>query len=169
MQKRRSLIITFMLVAALTLSIGYAALSDTLDINGTADVNQIAAEESFNEDIYFSAAVANQEGNLASVVASDNDMANFTVNTLKGAGDFATFTFTIKNAGDLAATVTPTLAEDGNTNTEYFHIESDWAGQPKTIEANSELTYTVTVSLKKTPTETIHGAFHIALTAKTAD
>jgi len=165
MKKRRSLIISLLLVAALTLGIGYAALTDVLDINGTADVNQSAAEEAFNEDIYFSDAVANQAGNVASVDAGDNDMASFTASNLKGAGDTATFTFTIKNDSDVDAVVTPTLAADGNTNPTYFTIVSDWNAQPKTIVAGGSETYTVTVTLIKTPTETIHGAFHIELTA----
>ena len=165
MKKRRTLIISLLLVAALCLGIGYAALTDVLDINGTADVNQSAAEEAFNEDVYFSAAVANEAGNVASVDTNDNDMASFTASTLKGAGDTATFTFTIKNDGDVAALVTPTLAADGNSNAEYFSIVSDWNAQPKTIAAGDSETYTVTVKLLKTPTESIHGAFHIELTA----
>ena len=165
MKKNRTLVISLLLVAALALGVGYAALTDVLDINGTVDVNQSAAEEAFDVDIRFSSAVANETGNLASVVDTDPDMASFTVSTLKGANDTATFTFTILNDSDVDANVTPTLASDGNTNSEYFDISSDWAGQPRVIAAGQSNTYTITVTLKKTPTETIHGAFHIELTA----
>ena len=168
MKKRRTLIISLLLVAALTLGIGYAALTDVLDINGTADVNQTAAEESFDLDVYFSDAKANEEGNVASTVDGDPDMASFTASTLKGKGDKATFTFTIKNDSDLDAVVTPTLAADGNNNPTYFSIVSDWNGQPKDLGAGESKTYTVTVELLNTPTETIHGAFHIELTAVAA-
>jgi uncharacterized repeat protein (TIGR01451 family) len=155
-----------MLVAVMLLGIGYAALSDTLDITGSADVNQSAAEEAFNEDIYFSDAKANETGNTASINADNNDKASFTANTLKGKGDKVTFTFTIKNDGDVAATVTPKLnATVGNTNTEYFDITSDWDGAPTDLAAHSEITYTVTVELLKTPTETISGSFLVELTA----
>ena len=163
--KNTKSLIAFLVIAVMLLGIGYAALSDTLDINGSADVNQSAAEEAFNEDIYFSAAVANQEGNTASVSATDNDMADFAANTLKGKGDKVTFTFTIKNNSDIDALVTPTFASDGNSNPEYFAVSSDWAGQPRTITAGGSMTYTVTVELVKTPTETIHGSFHIELNA----
>ena len=164
--KNRKGLISLMLVAVLLLGIGYAALTDTLDITGSADVNQSAAEEAFNEDIYFSAAVANETGNTASVNADNNDKASFTAATLKGKGDKVTFTFTITNAGDVDATVTPKLnATLGNTNTEYFSIVSDWNGASKTLAAHSELTYTVTVELLKTPTETISGSFLVELTA----
>lgn len=166
MKNRKTVVVAFLLVAVMLLGVGYAALTDVLDITGTADVNQSAAEESFNEDIHFSAAKANEDGNTASVNADNNDKASFTAKTLKGKGDKATFTFTIKNAGDLDATVTPVLnASLGNTQPEYFTVTSDWAGQSKDLAAGAEITYTITVELIKTPTETISGSFLVELTA----
>ena len=166
MKNRRNVVVAFMLVAVMLLSIGYAALTDTLDITGSADVNQSAAEEAFNEDIYFSAAVANEAGNTASVNNDNNDKASFTAKTLKGKGDKVTFTFTINNDGDVAATITPKLnASLGNTNPDYFKLTSDWNGEAKVLGAGSEITYTVTIELLKTPTETIAGSFLVELTA----
>ena len=170
MKNRRNVVVAFMLVAVMLLGVGYAALTDTLDINGTVDVNQSAAEEAFNEDIFFSAAVANEAGNTASVNADNNDKASFTINTFKGKDDVATFTFTIKNNGDVDANVTPKLnASLGNTNPEYFSIESDWDGATKTLEAGGELTYTLTVTMLKTHTETISGSFLVELVAVSVD
>ena len=166
MKNRKRVVVAFLLVAVMLLGVGYATLTDVLEITGSASVEQSAAEESFNQDIYFSAAVANDAGNTASVDADDNDKASFTANTLKGKDDTATFTFTIKNAGDLAATITPRISK--NTNTAYFDISSDWAGQPKTLAAGDTITYTVTVKLLQTPTETISGSFTIELTAVSA-
>ena len=170
MKNRRNVVVAFLVVAVMLLGIGYAALTDTLDITGSADVNQSAAEEAFNEDIYFSAAVANDEGNTASVNADNNDKASFTAATLKGKGDKVSFTFTIKNNGDVDANVTPKLnASLGNTNPEYFSIISDWNGEAKVLAAHSEITYTLTVELLKTPTETISGSFLVELTAVSVD
>ena len=164
--KNRKSLIAIMVLAVMLLGIGYAALTDTLDITGSADVNQSAAEEAFDQDIYFSAAAANEEGNTASVNADNIDKASFTAKTLKGKGDKVTFTFTIKNDGDVDATVTPKLnASLGNTNPEYFAISSDWAGEAKVLAAHSEITYTITVELLKTPTETVAGSFLVELTA----
>lgn len=171
MKNRKSVIVAFLLVAVMLLGVGYAALTDVLDITGTADVNQSAAEESFNKDIFFSAAVANEtgntaSGNTASVNADNNDKASFTVNSLKGKDDAASFTFTIKNAGDVAANIIPKLnAALGNTLPEYFDVTSDWGGQAKKLAAGEEITYTVTVKLLKTPTKTISGSFLVELTA----
>ena len=177
MKNRRTVVVAFLLCAVMLLGVGYAALSDTLDITGSVDVNQSAAEEAFNEDVYFSAAVANNidgtdnaGGNTASVNADNNDKASFTIKSMKGAGDVATFTFTIKNDGDVDATVTPKLnATLGNTNPEYFSIVSDWDGATKDLAAHSEITYTLTVELLKTPTETISGSFLVELTVTSVD
>ena len=170
MKNRRNVVVAFMLVAVMLLGVGYAALTDTLDINGTVDVNQSAAEEAFNEDIFFSAAAANEAGNTASVNADNNDKASFTINTFKGKDDVATFTFTIKNNGDVDANVTPKLnASLGNTNPEYFAIESDWDGATKLLAAGEEITYTLTVTMLKTPTETVSGSFLVELEAKSVE
>lgn len=151
------------MVAVMLMSVGYAALTDVLDITGSADVNKSAAEDAYNEDIHFSTAVANQTGNTASVNTDNNDKASFTANTLQGKDDTATFTFTIVNEGDLDAVVTPSISS--NTNEQYFAISSDWNGQAKTLSAGQSLTYTVTVTMKETPTDTISGSFIIELTA----
>ncbi len=163
MKNRKIVVVSFLLVAVMLLSVGYAALTDVLDITGSADVNKSAAEDAYNEDIHFSDAKANQTGNTASINPDNNDKASFTANTLQGAGDTATFTFEITNDGDLDATVTPSISS--NTNDAYFTINSDWAGQAKTLSAGSTLEYTVTVTLKETPTDTISGSFIIELTA----
>ena len=163
MKKRRSTIIAFLLVAALCLGIGYAALTDVLDIQGTAEVNQSAAEDSFNQDIYFSA-VSSGEGYTASINTDNPDKATFTVTGLKDKDQTIEITYTIKNEGDLDAVVTPKLLQ--NSNDTYFKITSDWESQPKTVAANSEnTTITVYVTLLALPTETQAGSFNIELTA----
>lgn len=167
MKNKKKVVVAFLLVAVMLLGVGYAALTDVLDITGSADVNQSAAEEAFNEDIYFSAAVANETGNTASVNSDNNDKASFTANTLKGKGDKATFTFTIKNDGDLDAAITPAISS--NTNMTYFAVSSDWAGATKTLAAGQTITYTVTIELIETPTATIGGSCIIELTAVSVD
>ena len=167
MKNRKTVVVAFLLVAVMLMGVGYAALTDVLDITGSADVNQSAAEEAFNEDIFFSAAVANETGNTASVNGDNNDKASFTAKTLKGMNDTATFTFTIVNDGDLDANVTPSISS--NTNEDYFAISSDWQGQTKLLKAGEQLTYTVTVTLTETPTSTIAGSFVIELTAVSVD
>lgn len=166
MKNRKTIVALFLVVSALVMSVGYAALTDTLDINGTADVSVAAAEKAFDEKVYFSVATPNQTGNTASVNGDNPDKASFTINTLAEKDNEATFTFTIVNTSDLDATVTPSLhATAGNTLPDYFDVTSDWNGQAHEIVAGGSDTYTVTVKLLKTPTETISGSFHIELKA----
>jgi len=177
MKKRRSLVISFLLVAALTLGIGYAALSDVLDIQGTAEISTGAMEEAFNQDVYFSAAVANEPatGSTTSIVADNNDKATFTAKGFTQVGDKITFTYTIKNDSEhYASDVTPKLLQ--NSNEEYFDIYSDWQSQTQRIDAGGEKTLTLTVELVKLPTATAEGetalrsaSFNIELTAVTVE
>ncbi len=162
MKNKKVVILSFLLVAVLCVGIGFAVLTDTLDIQGSAGVGNTAAEEAFDEDIYFSAAVANQTGNTAAVTAENKDKATFTASTLKGQNDEVTFTFTIRNDGDLDAVVTPKIAS--NSNETYFSCTTDWTAA-KTIAAGTTETITVTVKLLKTPTDTISGTFTVELTA----
>ena len=170
MKNRKVVVIAFLVIAAMMLSIGYAALTDTLDITGSADVNVSDLEKEFEEDIYFSAAVANNGApNTASVNADNNDKASFSAKSLVKKGDEATFTFTIENDSAHDVSVTPKLnATLGNTNSEYFSIESDWDGATKPIAAGGNITYTLTVTLLKDPTEGVSGSFLVELVA-TAD
>lgn len=166
MKNRKRALVAFFLAAVLCLGVGYAAVTDILDIQGVANVNATAAEASFDEDIYFTNAVANGVGtpNTASINADNADKGTFTVNSLAGKGDKATFTFTIINKGDLTADVTPAIVS--HTNEEFFAVSSDWQGATKTLAGSgATIDYTVTVELLKTPTTTIGSQFGIELTA----
>lgn len=164
MKNRKLALVAFFLAAILCLGVGYAAVTDILYIEGVATVNATEAEKAFDADIKFVNAVANGAGttNTASIV--NDDKAGFTVNSLAGQGDSATFTFTIRNDGDLTAQVTPMIHE--NTNPAYFEVKSDWDGSSKELAGNgAEITYTVTVTLLQTPTTTVGGSVTIELTA----
>ena len=170
MKKRRTLIISLLLVAALALGIGYAALTDVLDIQGTAEISAGIAEEAFNQDVYFSK-VEPGSGMTASIVENNNDKGTFTATGFSQVGDKCSVTFTIKNDSEhYAANVTPKLLQ--NSNEEYFTVSSDWKSTMQTIEAGGEKTITVTVELKKLPTAAegkTSASFNIELTAVTAE
>ncbi len=58
MRNRKFALVVFFLIAALTLGIGYAALTDTLTIIGNAHIDMDAAAGQFEEKVYFAAAEA---------------------------------------------------------------------------------------------------------------
>ena len=165
--KKRSTIVALLLVAALALGIGYAALTDTLNITGTANIAESDAQNSFQEDVYFSNAISGAKADAA--VSSDNNYATMTVKdgALKAVGDEAVATFTIKSDSDLPVTVTnPTVAANliTNDNPEYFQVTTNWATD-HVIDPYGTTDITVTVKLIKTPDTTQACTFGIQLNA----
>ena len=187
MKNRRNIVIAFMLCAVMLLGVGYAAVSDALDILGTAEINAGNVQSAFDTNVYFSAAHANTHTTGATpdkawVSSEDNDFAQFNSYNLAEVGDMSTFTFTIKNDSDLEVSVMPVLTYSGNAEAQalaaqYFDVYSDWkvngTVQPRNIAAGGEITYTVTVKLKQTPALAEGGllssTFNIKLTATTVE
>ncbi|MBQ7384623.1 MAG: hypothetical protein IJV72_07545 [Clostridia bacterium] len=166
MKNRRKIVIAFLLIASLTLGIGYALISDVLDIQGTAEISGAAAEEELNQDVFFSAVSQAANGEYtAQINSQNNDKASFTVNSLTDIGQTVSITFTIKNEGtaQLDAVVTPQLIQ--NSSSDYFEVTSDWQGNSKVVEAGTTETYTVTVKLLKIPTDTVSSSINIELKA----
>ena len=179
MKNRKFVVAAFLLAAAMLLGVGYAALTDTLDITGSADINVTDMEKAYEDDIYFVTAVAldpddddqTVNPNTASVNSQNNDKASFSAKSLSKKGDKAKFTFTIANTSVHTVTVEPKLnASAGNTNPTWFKITSDWNGAAQTIAASDgttakTITYTVTIELLQDPTEAVSGSFLIELVA----
>ena len=171
MKNRKIVVVAFLLIAMLLLGVGYAALTDTLDITGSADVNLTDLEKEYENEIYFSDAVANDgQPNTASVNADNNDKASFSAKSLLHKDETTSFTFTIQNDSQYDVTVTPKLnATLGNTNPTYFEITSDWSGTTKTIPAGQTATYTLTVKLLEDPTSAVSGSFLVELVASAVE
>lgn len=187
MKNRRKIVIAFMLCAVMLLGVGYAAVSDALDISGTAEINSGNVQSAFDTKVHFSAAVANTYNtgtnpDKAWVSTEDDDLAHFASYNLAEIGNFTTFTFTIQNDSDLTVSVMPVLTYAGDeaaqaTAKEYFDVYSDWKVdgevKPKEIEAGKSETYTVTVKLKKTPAlakgSLLSSTFNIKLEAKSVE
>ena len=162
MKARRLAIIAFVLVAVLTMGIGYAALSDTLSINGSATLSHSAAEDQFDVEVYFSG-VGALENCTAAIDTGDNDIATITITSgLAVVGDKATATFTVTN--DSAGSVALTPTHNSSTN---FDVATDAANY--TIPAGQTVNVVVTVTLKATVNADItNEAFSIGFTAISA-
>lgn len=172
--KRRSTIIALLLVAALTLGIGYAALTDILDIAGTIDLSKEDAEKEFNLDIYFSETVTVSDPDVATARRNgdNDDKGTFSVTGLKQVGQQVTITYTILNVGELDATVTPsTLLENHTDKLQYTTDWDDGEGGyvSKVIAAGGSETIAITVKLIELPTITFQANFTIELEATAED
>lgn len=155
MKNRKTVIVAFLLVAAMLLGVGYAALSDDLYVNGTLKLDADKLADTYDKEVYFTDAnkettgTTNVEDTIsigADTNGDANDKVTFEVNSLKTVGEKATFTFKIQNDNDFAVTATPTTTF---TNA-YFTVEGPEA---VTVPANSSVGVTVTVTLKAIPTD----------------
>ena len=175
MKKRRSLVISLLLVAALTLGIGYASLTDDLAITGSAAIDSNDAKSAFAEDVYFTKAVVTEGRATAEIVADDNNEANDKViitvpkGVLKGEGDSVICTLEISNVGDLDALVT--LDGVDVKNTTYFQVTTSWdkLGNQSTLAAKDNVDLVVTIKCIRTPTSDVSTTFSIGMTATAVD
>lgn len=183
MKNRRQILVAFMLCAVMLLGIGYAALSDVLDITGTAELTAGNAGNAFDGDVYFESgeALDYQSTSKPDTVelSADKDNALFFANNLAAKGDQAQFKFIIKNDSALEVTVTPSLTVVGDetaleTADKWFNVHSNLRGQATTIAAGGSFEYIITVDLKDTPTLTatdaiISSKFSITLNVVSSD
>lgn len=170
MKKNRTLIISLLLIAALALGIGYAALTDDLFIAGSAKIKTENAENSFAADVYFTKAVMSAEKGTASIGVDENneasDKVTITVNedVLGGKGDSVLCTLEISNVGDLDASVS--IDSIVTSNDEFFTVTTSWGSNTtRTIAAGATLDLVVTIAVDKTPTTNVSTTFEIGLTA----
>jgi len=167
MNNKKTIITLLLLVAVLALGIGYAAITQTLKINGTATARESAAAF----DIHFIDATADtnqttpssennqKEVSSTAAITSNNKVAQMSV-TLTDVNDSQTCTFTVENTSldGIQAIIKPsnvkiTSDSAGQTpfTSEYFTITTNIASDitiPSTTGSNTS-TFTVTVSLKK--------------------
>ena len=170
MKNRKIVMIAFLLVAVLTIGVGFAALTDQLVANGTAGILKTGAQTEFELKVYFSNASAQDAAKAtATVEPTDNDVATITVleGALKDNGDTATVYLEIKNESDLPVYVTPSLT---NSDTTHFGVTLQYAGVLTgyaTIAPGDTLDVGVTVSCVKTPEDDVNMTFKITFNAST--
>ena len=163
MKKRRFLIVSLLLIAALTLGIGYAALSSTLQVNGSIE------NDPANVNVVFSSSTLTvtsptPERETLIEAASDAGVAGTAVISIQAAGlkevgDTITFNLTIENKGNLSVNVEE-LALEGTFDSEFYELTIDsWddgveLGPADSSTKNAEATVTVRV-IKLTDTQQI--------------
>ena len=163
MKKRRNLIISLLLVAAIALGVGYASLSSRLVVNGTGNIDA----DSNNFKLEFVAAEDNVDGDEHSHAHFDGATASFDVSHIDKKGESITFTFTFKNTSpgqskayiDKAITeTTKTLILDEDDSTDigidtYYDITTN-IGVTELAYGETG-TLTVTVTCKETITDNV--------------
>ena len=177
MKKRRLVIALFLVIATLTVSIGFATVSDTLTIIGNANVSADSANAEFANKVYFSAVDTSgmdvSKGDTASFSANDG---TFAVHSLGAVDSYVTIVYTIKNDNDVDAKVTVPatkasgVANPSNSNETYFEVDYDIPAEGLTVAKDGgTATVTVTVKLIKQATVAQGGTFGVELKAESVD
>lgn len=175
MKNRKRIVVAFMLVAVLLLGVGYAAVTNVLDIQGSVSVSATDAEKEFNEDVYFSGVLKGGTlvqnitaedglGYTANINTNNNDKAQFTVTGITKTGDSETITYRIQNDSEHDADVT--LKSKTNTNEDKFGFDyyfGDTDTKTATITAGGYVDVTVVVSLDNQITSAASASFVIEL------
>ena len=140
MKNRRILVVAFLCFAMLVTAVGYAAVSQTLTINGIGKYDPDEASDVFKDHVYFSSGekVSYQSTGdyTADIVTTtqwgrDVTMVGYEVESLLSSNDWVIFKFTITNENTQPVHVTLTHTHSVNptnaTNPYTCHYYSDSA------------------------------------------
>ena len=92
---------TGIIVAILLLAVGFAAITTTLVINGTAKI--VPDSENFEKNVIFTDATASD--GATATISPDGKTITYTTQEMKNIGDEATLTYKIKNASQYDAVI----------------------------------------------------------------
>lgn len=138
-QRNKKLIIVAILLL-MVISIGYAAISTTLTINGTASIAKTSWNVHFENVVVTEGSVGldkpeESEETPAKPTLSENDTKIIYNVTLEKPGDFYEFTVDVVNGG----TINAKIAKDGVQNTELSETEAKYAKYAVTYADDTEI------------------------------
>ena len=148
MKNRKTVIIAFLLVAALLLGIGYAAYSTKLFINGTAEVESEAI--AFTNEVVFTNAKTDNAS--YGTVAFTPSTATFDVFGMTQKDQRVHLTYTITNNSDSDVVVKLTTKPTTTATNSKFVVTQD-VNSDKMIVAGGTLDVVITVVLNENVTE----------------
>ena len=146
--KKKSMLI----IAILLMSIGFAAISTTLVINGNAKVSEN------NEDfsVIFTAASIDGKDVYATAVDETKKTITFTTGELKTLNQTSILTYEVtNNSSNYDANVTITCVPKTGTTAKHTSIKNELANDATIVKAKESVTGTLTVTLNKTATEEV--------------
>ena len=160
MKNRRLVIGAFLMVAVLSLGVGFAALSDTLSVGGTASYSPEAAVEEFNADVYFvspavdTSSTCEKTESIQVAVEADGEDANDKLTITVGedaftsAGQVAVIKVTVQN--DSTDAVSVSLDAEAANTTDIQGVFAIEVTGVDAIDAGGEGVVTITITLNKT-------------------
>ena len=146
--KRKSMLI----VAIILMSIGFAAISTTLIINGNAKISEN------NEDFSVIFTAASIDGNdvYSTAVDDTKKIITFTTSELKTLNQTSILTYAVtNNSSNYDANVSVTCVPKEGTTANYTSIKNKLENDATKVLAKSTLNGTLTVTLDKVATESV--------------
>ena len=146
--KKRSAII----IAIILMSVGFAAISTTLIINGNAKVSE--NEDDFS--VIFTAATLDGKDVYSEVVDDTKKIINFSTSELKTLNQTGVLTYEVtNNSSNYDAEVTITCVPKEGTEAKYTSIKNKLENDVTKVSAKSSVNGTLTITLDKTSTESV--------------
>ena len=143
---------TALVLVILGLTVGFAAITTTLTITGTATIK--ANNEDFENNVVFKAGSATATNGTATI-AENGKSITFTTNTFKSIGDTATVNFTVANNSNYGAkfsspaiVCTGDSASSSNFN-DYISATYGTELNGVTLARSGEKASSVTITMKK--------------------
>ena len=146
--KKKSMLI----IAILLMSIGFAAISTTLIINGNAKVSEN------NEDFSVIFTAASIDGNdvYSTAVDETKKTITFTTSELKTLNQTSILAYEVtNNSSNYDANVTVTCVSKEGTTAKYTSIKNKLENDATKVSAKSSVNGTLTVTLDKVATENV--------------
>ena len=146
--KKKSMLI----IAIILMSIGFAAISTTLIINGNAKVSE--NQDDFS--VIFTAATLDGKDVYSSVVDDTKKIINFTTSDLKTLNQTSILNYEVtNNSSNYDANVSVTCVPKTGTTAKYTSIKNKLENDATVVKAKSSVNGTLTVTLDKTSTESV--------------
>ena len=143
---------SMLIVAIILMSIGFAAISTTLVINGNAKVSEN------NEDFSVIFTAASIDGNdvYSTAVDDTKKIITFTTSELKTLNQTSILTYEVtNNSSNYDANVTVTCIPKTGTTAKYTSIKNKLENDATVVKAKETLNGTLTVTLNKTATDSV--------------
>ena len=146
--KRKSMLI----VAIILMSIGFAAISTTLVINGNAKVSE--NQDDFS--VIFTTATLDGKDVYSTVVDSTKKIITFETSELKTLNQTSVLNYEVaNNSSNYDAEVTVTCVPKTGTQAKYTSIKNKLENDAMVVKAKSSVNGTLTITLDKTSTESV--------------
>ena len=160
--KKKSMLI----VAVILMSIGFAAISTTLILNGTAKVSEN------NEDFSVIFTAASIDGNdvYSTAVDETKKTITFTTSELKTLNQTSVLSYEVtNNSSNYDAEVNVTCVPKEGTTAKYTSIRNELEGNATKVLAKNTVNGTLTVTLNKTATEEVREEYTCTITANAVE